>query len=119
MNANDWRIVLAVESEWGSVEDIEDDFGKLMSIKAHRKLMIFATRNHVGSDRVMKAIESRMLAYPYHLAGEEYMALGVTALGAFRYCFEMPSDGSIESAEFHQMGTPLLWPWAKGTSGKP
>lgn len=114
MNAKDWRIELAVESEWSTLPAaIEDDFGKLMSIKARRKLMLFNTRNHIGADRIMERIKSAMLSYPYHLAGEEYMALEVTAPGAFRYYLEVPSDGRLESATFNQMGTPLPWPWAK------
>ena len=108
-----WHILLAVESEWGEWKEVEADFGKLMSIKAQRKLLLFSTKNHVGADRVIESIKKAMLGYPYHLAGEEYMALEVTAPGAFRYYFKVPRDGWLESVEFSQMGTPLPWPWSK------
>src|SRR5579863_8158704 len=50
MVAKEHKIVLAVESEWGILPNIEDDFDKLMSIKAQRKLLLFNTTNHKGAD---------------------------------------------------------------------
>lgn len=113
MNSKDWRILLAVESEWGEPKEIEEDFGKLMAIKARRKLLLFSTKNHTGADLIMERIERAMLAYPYHLEGEEYMALEVTAAGAYRYYFKVPGTGTLESASFNEMVAPLRWPWAK------
>jgi hypothetical protein len=105
------EIVLAVESEWGELGEVEDDFDKLMSIKARRKLLLFSTKHHEGAGNIMKRIESNMLAYPYHLAGEEYMALEVIAQGAFRYHFQVPSDGWLDVISFNRIGEPLPWPW--------
>jgi hypothetical protein len=123
---DEWRIVLAVESEWGQPcspnteawekleKMIAEDFGKLLSIKARHKLFCFRTTNHVGADRILQRLRLMTLAYPYHLEGEEYMLIERTAQGAFRYWFEVPCDGRLESVEFNQMDAPLPWPWAKG-----
>jgi hypothetical protein len=105
------EIVLAVESEWGNLGAIEDDFDKLMSIKARRKLLLFSTKNHTGAEDIVKHVELNMRAYPYHLAREQYMALEVTAQGAFRYHFQVPSDGRLDVVSFNQIGEPLPWPW--------
>jgi hypothetical protein len=116
MNSQDWRIVLAVESEWGQPKEVEEDFGKLMSIEARHKLLLFATKKHEGAEQIIESLEKAMRRFPYHLAGEAYMALEVTEEGAFRYFFAVPDvsgDGHLESAKFSQTGTPLRWPWDK------
>lgn len=111
MVAKEHKIVLAVESEWGTLAQVEDDFDKLMSIKARSKLMLFNTNNHRGAEIIVNKLESNMRVYPYHLAGEEYMLLEVTAPGAFRYYFKVPSDGHQNDAIFEALGEPLPWPW--------
>jgi hypothetical protein len=105
------KIVFAVESEWGGPKPVEDDFDKLMSIKAQRKLLLFSTKNHKGADAIIGKLEANMRAYPYHLAGEEYMLLEVTAPGAFRYYFKVPSDGRQDDVTFEEVGNLLSWPW--------
>ncbi len=110
MIAKEWKIALAAESEWGGLAAVEEDFGKLLSIKARHKLFLFATKNH-QPETTLKQLEANMVAYPYHLAGEEYMLLEITAPGAFRYRFEVPHDGRLEAVRFQQLGEPLAWPW--------
>lgn len=105
MKPDDWRMVLAVECEWGDASEIEDDFLKLLSIKARMKLMIFSTRNQTSD--ILKRLGALMLKYPFHLAGEEYMAVDVTNRGAFRYAFTVPSDGRLKSADFTEVGAAL------------
>jgi hypothetical protein len=113
IDPKDRRIVLAVEAEWGESDQIEADFAKLLSIKAYRKLLLFSTTNHTGGEGVVKRIESLMLAYPYHLVDEEYMALEVTEQGAIRYWFKVPRNGRLESVHFIEMATTLPWPWSR------
>jgi hypothetical protein len=111
---SDWRIVLAVESELApNPAAIEEDFGKLMSIKAHHKLFFFRPWKQMGAADIVKAITSMMEGYPYHIAGEEYMVIAIAAQGAFRYWFKVPADGHLKTVEFKQMGTPLPWPWSE------
>jgi len=104
------EIALAVESEWGKTGDVEDDFDKLMSIKARHKILLFATKINKSSETVGR-LESHLRAYPYHLEGEEYMALNVTAEGALRYYFRVPRDGPLDTASFREI-TRLPWPWS-------
>jgi hypothetical protein len=111
MDKKEHSVALAVESEWGSQKQVEDDFDKLMSIKAGRKLLLFSTKNHKGADVIIKQLEANMRAYPYHLVGEEYLLLEVTAPGAFRYCFKVPNDGRQDDVTFEVVGNPLSWPW--------
>jgi hypothetical protein len=40
----------------GSLKAIEDDFDKLLSIKAKRKLLLFSTRKHEGADVIVKKL---------------------------------------------------------------
>ena len=111
MKKEDWRLGLAVESEWLKPTEIEADFLKLLSIKAPKKLLVFKTRDRRQTEEVIQRIQSLMLKYPYHLAGEEYMAVERRAEGAFRYLFRVPNDGHLVRAGFIDMGTALEWPW--------
>ncbi len=113
IDPKDGRIVLAVETEWGESDQIEADFAKLLSIKAYRKLLLFSTKNHTGGEGIVKRIESLMLAYPYHLVDEEYMAVEVTGQGAFRYCFKVPNNGRLESLRFIEIDPALPFPWSR------
>jgi hypothetical protein len=109
MDRKDWRIVLAVESEWGNEGEIESDFLKLLSVKAHKKLMIFSTTNQTAN--VLERLRSLMVKYPFHLAGEEYMALDITMQGVIRHSFTVPSNGRLEAASFAHLHGALDWPW--------
>jgi len=104
------KIVLAVESEWGGLPAIEDDFDKLMSIKSPRKLMLFETNNNQGYKEILERLEINMKDYPYHIAGEDYMALEITAPAAFRYHFHVPSDGKLQEVHFEKIQE-VPWPW--------
>jgi hypothetical protein len=114
LNHADGRTVLAVESEWGTPGQVEDDFLKLLSIKARCKLILFFTdKNHRRAAEYLAKLESSLQVYPYHLSGEQYLALERNAEGAFRYFLEIPSDGQLAgSAKFTDFGEPLPWPWA-------
>jgi hypothetical protein len=106
------EIVLGVESEWGDASEVQDDFDKLMSIKARRKLLLFSTNKRIPSapQEVLRHIEQSMRAYPYHLAGEEYMALDVRGTQVFRYHFHVPTDGRLDAVCFESVGVPLDLP---------
>jgi hypothetical protein len=117
MQRDDQRILLAVESEWGALACVEEDFGKILCIKSKRKLMLFNTYNHKGADKIIAALEHMMLSYPHHVAGEEYFAMDMTAPGAFRYRFVVPTSGRLISVKFDEFDR-LPWPWqAEAASG--
>jgi hypothetical protein len=111
--SNRHEIVLAVESEWGMPGDVQDDFDKLMSIKAQRKLLIFNAIGQFQSNQVVERLEGSMRAYPLHLEGEEYMALDMRAEGTFGYRFKVPKNGRLESVSFTRIEEPLQWPWPR------
>ena len=104
------EIVLAVESEWGYPSDVEYDFDKLMSVKSRYKLLLFNTGNQKESEEVRRRIKQSMEAYPYHLAGEEYLALDVKGIGIFRYYFRVPTNGPLAAVDFESLGEPLHLP---------
>lgn len=104
------EIVLAVESEWGYPSDVEYDFDKLMCVKARYKLLLYNTGNQKESDEVRRRIKQSMEAYPYHLAGEEYLALDVKGTGIHRYYFQVPTDGPLAAIQFENLGEPLHLP---------
>jgi hypothetical protein len=110
MRRDTQEIVLAVESEWGRAGDIEDDFVKLVSIKAPRKLMLFATKIQ-DSRSVVEGLEHLMRKYRYHLEGEEYVALNVTAEKPLCYHFRVPRDGRLDAVSFIPILPVLRWPW--------
>jgi hypothetical protein len=49
--------------------------------------------------------------YPFHLAGEEYMALDITMQGVIRHSFTVPNNGRLEAASFVHLHGSLDWPW--------
>lgn len=105
------QIVLAVESEWGKPEDVQDDFDKLMNIKARRKLLLFGTKIESERQRLLALIEESMKSYPCHTAGEEYMLVDFQTGGAFQYAFSVPLDGELNSINFAAAPEPLIFPW--------
>jgi hypothetical protein len=111
MKADQHRIVLGVESEWGARAEVEDDFDKLISIKSPRKLLLFSTSTDRGEAEVIKRLESNMLAYPYHFEGEEYMAINVRQRAAVRYRFVVRGNGVLPSVHFDPIED-VAWPWS-------
>jgi hypothetical protein len=116
MDPKSWALILAVESEWGRLAAIEEDFGKLMCVKAPQKLMLFATKGHQASADIVSKLERNMTAFPYHIEGEEYLLMEITAPGAYRYFFRTPTSGTLSSVKFAPMEVnPLPWQWETAT----
>lgn len=104
------EVVLAVESEWGKPGDVEDDFDKLMSIKAQFKLLFFGVKSNKCSEMI-KRLELLLRKYPYHLEGEEYLAVNVAKECATRYHFLVPPcNGVLDAVNFREIPS-LSWPW--------
>jgi len=98
------HIVLAAESEWRGAQAIREDFAKLMVAKAARKLMVFNTSDHKGWQSIITALQDDMTNFPDHLSGEQYLLLEVTTPGAYRYNFQVPSDGRLGGVMFQSLG---------------
>lgn len=110
MKTPEQRVILAVESEWRGQSAISEDFGKLMVVKSPLKLMVFNTSDHKGWELIVKRLEKDMTNFPDHLSGEHYLLLEVTAPGAFRYEFRVPTDGRLDPVQFQELER-LDWPW--------
>ncbi|HWE83936.1 MAG TPA: hypothetical protein VG267_03265 [Terracidiphilus sp.] len=112
MNQSENSIVLAAESEWGGISQFDEDFAKLLSLKAWAKIFLFDSREHRGSERMVAKIEGYMGVFPYHLSGEDYLLIEATKQGAFRYHFQVLDNGSLSSVKFIPWET-LPWPWTR------
>jgi hypothetical protein len=65
---------LAAESEWGDPGSVQDDFQKLLCIKAPVKLLLFAyKKGSSNSIAVWDRIRNYLNDYPHHLSGETYI----------------------------------------------
>jgi hypothetical protein len=64
----------AAESEWGDPGSVQDDFQKLLCIKAPVKLLLFAFKKESNSSiAVWDGIRNYLNDYPHHLSGETYV----------------------------------------------
>lgn len=73
-NPPDIGMELAAESEWGNPGCVQDDFQKLLSVKAPVKVLLFAyKKGSKDSSMVWDGIKKYMNDYPHHLAGETYI----------------------------------------------
>jgi hypothetical protein len=106
-------VVLAVESEWGKDKEIFHDFGKLLSIKAPLKVMIYGTSKHgMQSSPIRQGIEnSYMKRFTQHVVGEKYLLIEVDApeKNVFAYEFLVLENGRLEEVVFSEI---LVMPWS-------
>lgn len=67
-------MALAAESEWGDPGSVQDDFQKLLCIKAPVKLLLFAyKKGSNNSIAVWDGLRNYLNDYPHHLSGETYI----------------------------------------------
>jgi hypothetical protein len=67
-------IELAAESEWGNPGSVQDDFQKLLCMKAPVKVLLFAyKKGSKDSSAIWDGLRDYMNDYPHHLAGETYI----------------------------------------------
>jgi hypothetical protein len=67
-------MALVAESEWGNSGSVQDDFQKLLCIKAPVKVLLFAYKKESkNSKAVWDDLSDYMNDYPYHLTGEAYI----------------------------------------------
>jgi hypothetical protein len=117
MDRGSWTIALAVESEWGEANAIQEDFGKLLCVKAPQKLMLVNTKSHKGSEEIRSTLQAMIDSYPYYSLHEEYLLMECTDVGAYRYVLSVGTDGPGQRARWEEMpGSPLPWNWALGAN---
>lgn len=100
-NSEDNDIVLAVESELGKRNEVCDDFGKLLVVKAPLKLMIFLKQ---PKDAVNMIEQSYMQKYSQHVEGEQYLLIefDTTKREARPFHFSVPSNGRLNAVNFQR-----------------
>ena len=103
---------LAVESEWGSIEDIRFDFETLLYIKSPIKLMLCDPQRN--RDLLLPLLSERLALYPDHLRGEQYLVLDLKGnpTGGAPNChvWKAKQDGKAETVVFSPMpGSPFIY----------
>ena len=106
-------IDLAVECDWGNKKTVEYDFGKLLSIKAPLKLMVYGPRTHekLGLP-IREGIEKHYLQkFSQHVAGERYLLVEVDVPENLVFAYEIlvSEHGSIQQPEFKQFLKKSFW----------
>jgi hypothetical protein len=113
------RVLLACESEWASDRFgkqtswplVEDDFEKLLAIKAPFKVIIFSSDRtsqepnknpnvNFRIEHAMEHVKASLVGYSHHLAGETYILLDFPATGVkdgdgefYAYVWIVENDG--------------------------
>lgn len=109
----DGRTLVAIFSGWGSRQDLDDRFRELESFKAPQKVILFSCIK--WQEAVIEQLDSAFVAYPYHIEGEQYLALNLMgpsqSLGA--HVFTVPHDGPIQGEHRAILmplpGAPFRW----------
>ena len=106
-------IDLAVECDWGNKKAVEYDFGKLLSIKAPLKLMVYGPRTHEKRGLpIREGIEKHYLEkFSQHVAGERYLLVEVDVPENLVFAYEIlvSEHGSIQKPEFKQLLKKSFW----------
>jgi hypothetical protein len=106
-------IDLAVECDWGNQKAVEYDFGKLLSIKAPLKLMVYGTSTNEKQDVLIReGIEKHyMEKFSQHVAGEHYVLVEVDVPEnlAFAYEILVSEHGSLQKPEFKLFLKKSFW----------
>lgn len=104
---------LAVECDWGNKKALEYDFGKLLSIKAPLKLMVYGpSRREKRGLPIREGIEKHyMEKFSQHVAGERYLLVEVDVSENLVFAYEtlVSENGRIQSPEFKQFLKKSFW----------
>lgn len=98
-NETTGTISLAMESEWGGKEDVLDDFGKLLCIKAPLKVMVYFA--YKGS--AISSLEESLAVFDHHVAGEQYLVIEFHGTKELAYLYDVPTDGKVRTPTFSEL----------------
>jgi len=95
-------VILAVESEWSqSINDVLDDFWKLLVVKAPIKLMIFACNKKprtFSQDAIWNKLSDCLLRYRDHVKNEHYVFMDYAPPpGRKAWWINIPANGKIDA----------------------
>jgi hypothetical protein len=96
----DQRMMLAAESEFGTVGEIEEDFEKLPAFKCPRKLLVFSG-DEKNIERAKNDAEKYLRQFGEHVSGEEYFLIAFTDSGTCCFWFKVPEgrNGHLKKEE--------------------
>jgi hypothetical protein len=102
--------VLVVGSAWSDRAELDRSFRRLLLMKAPQKLLIYSCKK--SQKDVLDQLSHAVACFPYHLAGEEYVAVNIAGAEqqSFATALRLPDDGRISSsaAHFHEVkGSPF------------
>ena len=94
-------VTLAVECEWyQKIEEVENDFRKLLVVKSPLKLMIFACNKKARKFRaedIQEMVKERLRSYRDHVRGERYVFINFAPFPDEKaWWIEVPEDGKME-----------------------
>ena len=99
---NSEGVILAVESEWlQNVDDLAEDFWKLLVVKAPIKLMIFASNKNprtFSQDAIWNKLSDCLARYRDHISGERYVFMDYAPPpGRRAWWVEMPMSERLQA----------------------
>jgi hypothetical protein len=102
--------VLVVGSAWTDRAELDRSFHRLLLMKAPQKMLIYSCKK--SQKDVLDQLSHAVACFPYHLAGEEYVAINIASAEqqSFATALRLTHDGHIppSAAHFHDVkGSPF------------
>jgi hypothetical protein len=102
--------VLVVGSAWTDRAELDRSFHRLLLMKAPQKMLIYSCKK--SQKDVLDQLSHAVACFPYHLAGEEYVAINIAGAEqqSFATALRLTHDGHIppSAAHFHDVkGSPF------------
>lgn len=104
-------LMLAVLSAWGDRREVESSFQRLLRLKSPQKMLVYTCTK--WQEAVMEQLTAAIMRYPYHVEGEQYIALNIIGSEAkvIGTALNVPHSGTLTlaEAEFKTLpGSPFL-----------
>jgi hypothetical protein len=102
--------VLVVGSAWSDRAELDRSFRRLLLMKVPQKLLLYSCKK--SQKDVLDQLSHAVACFPYHLAGEEYVAVNIAGAEqqSFATALRLPNDGRIppSAVYFHEVeGSPF------------
>jgi hypothetical protein len=102
--------VLVIGSAWSDRAELDRSFHRLLLMKAPQKMLIYSCKK--SQKDVLDQLSHAAAQFPYHLAGEEYVAVNIAGAEqqSFATALRLTRDGRIphSEADFHEVkGSPF------------
>jgi hypothetical protein len=102
--------ILVIGSAWTDRAELDRSFHRLLLMKAPQKMLIYSCKK--SQQDVLDQLAHAVACFPYHLAGEEYLAVNIAGAEqqSFATTLRVTQNGSIPSsaAHFHEVeGSPF------------